>query len=122
MGCGTEPLVSLIETTGHTGAMAPRPCRASNYKQAIAVGGWCQAVLLMASMGLAAPCPVLQVDAFSSVPFGGNPAAVCLLGREHLPLADSVRQDIAAEMNLAETAFVEPLVSTAPWRPGWKGE
>jgi hypothetical protein len=48
-----------------------------------------------------------QVDAFSAAPFGGNPAAVCLLPRAALPLADALRQQIAAEMNLSETAFVE---------------
>lgn len=48
--------------------------------------------------------PVFHVDAFSSKPFGGNPAAVCLLSS---PLADETRQKIAAELNLSETAFVE---------------
>lgn len=43
-----------------------------------------------------------QVDAFSQSSFGGNPAAVCPL-TEWLP--DEVMQNIAAENNLAETAF-----------------
>lgn len=43
-----------------------------------------------------------QVDAFTSKLFGGNPAAVCPL--EHW-LEDIVMQNIAAENNLAETAF-----------------
>jgi PhzF family phenazine biosynthesis protein len=43
------------------------------------------------------------VDAFTSRPFSGNPAAVCLLEKE---LPDSILQSIAAEMNLSETAFV----------------
>src|SRR5690242_16192111 len=43
------------------------------------------------------------VDAFTSRPFSGNPAAVCVL--DAFP-DDSMMQDIAAEMNLAETAFV----------------
>ncbi|MBS1827475.1 MAG: PhzF family phenazine biosynthesis protein [Acidobacteria bacterium] len=46
--------------------------------------------------------PIYQVDAFAAVPFTGNPAAVCPL-EEWLP--DSVMQQIAAENNLAETAF-----------------
>jgi PhzF family phenazine biosynthesis protein len=46
-----------------------------------------------------------QVDAFTDRPFGGNPAAVCLL-REEVPAA--WMQSVAAEMNLAETAFVLP--------------
>ena len=45
------------------------------------------------------------MDAFSPEAFGGNPAAVCLVTR--FPPA-SVMQDLAAEMNLSETAFVEP--------------
>lgn len=43
------------------------------------------------------------VDAFSSSPFAGNPAAVCLLDRER---DDTWMQSVAAEMNLAETAFL----------------
>jgi PhzF family phenazine biosynthesis protein len=51
------------------------------------------------------PVPLLQIDAFSNQPFGGNPAAVCLLERA----ADATwMQRVAAEMNLAETAFVVP--------------
>lgn len=45
---------------------------------------------------------IYQVDSFTSKLFGGNPAAVCPL--EHW-LADNVMQSIAAENNLAETAF-----------------
>ena len=44
-----------------------------------------------------------QVDAFTEKVFGGNPAAVCLLGTKWLP--DNIMQDIAGENNLAETAF-----------------
>lgn len=46
--------------------------------------------------------PIYQVDAFASRRFTGNPAAVCPLDRW---LADDVMQSIAAENNLAETAF-----------------
>jgi len=46
--------------------------------------------------------PIYQVDAFSSRLFAGNPAAICPLS-EWLP--DSTLQAIAAENNLAETAF-----------------
>ena len=46
------------------------------------------------------------VDAFTSRPFSGNPAAVCLVGEPH----DATwMQAVAAEMNLSETAFVRPL-------------
>lgn len=44
-----------------------------------------------------------QVDAFTDVPFKGNPAAICLLDTE---LPDATMQAIAYENNLAETAFV----------------
>jgi PhzF family phenazine biosynthesis protein len=49
--------------------------------------------------------PIYQVDAFTDQPFAGNPAAVCVL---HDPLPDPVMLRIAAEMNLSETAFVQP--------------
>ena len=47
--------------------------------------------------------PIYQVDAFTNERFKGNPAAVCPLDN-WLPAA--VMQNIAAENNLAETAFV----------------
>ena len=47
--------------------------------------------------------PIFQVDAFSSKKFGGNPAAVMPM-ENFLP--DDVLQAIAAENNLAETAFL----------------
>ncbi len=47
--------------------------------------------------------PIYQIDAFTGERFRGNPAAVCIL-QEWLP--DTMLQDIAAENNLAETAFV----------------
>lgn len=46
--------------------------------------------------------PIFQVDAFTSKPFGGNPAAVVPL-TEWLP--EELMQSIAAENNLSETAF-----------------
>lgn len=49
--------------------------------------------------------PLYQVDAFSSAPFHGNPAAVCLLPSD-MELDDETMLRIAAEMNLSETAFV----------------
>jgi PhzF family phenazine biosynthesis protein len=48
------------------------------------------------------PLPYFVVDAFTSRPFGGNPAAVCPL---EAWLPDATLASIAAEMNLAETAF-----------------
>src|SRR5215469_13338689 len=49
--------------------------------------------------------PIYQLDAFSSRTFGGNPAAVCPLPAW---LDESKMQAIAAENNLAETAFFVP--------------
>ncbi len=51
------------------------------------------------------PIPLHQVDAFTDVPFRGNPAAVCLLDA---PRDAAWMQAVAAEMNLAETAFLWP--------------
>lgn len=49
--------------------------------------------------------PIYQIDAFTNRVFGGNPAAVVVL---HEWLDDQTLQAIAAENNLAETAFVIP--------------
>jgi predicted PhzF superfamily epimerase YddE/YHI9 len=49
--------------------------------------------------------PITQVDAFTSVPFAGNPAAVCVLPA---PRDEKWMQNVAREMNLAETAFLDP--------------
>ena len=46
--------------------------------------------------------PIYQLDAFASGPFHGNPAAVCPLDDW---LKDETLQAIAAENNLAETAY-----------------
>src|SRR4051794_33050408 len=51
------------------------------------------------------PSPIFQVDAFASRMFGGNPAAVMPMDR--FP-DDALMQAIAAENNLAETAFLVP--------------
>ena len=51
------------------------------------------------------PTPLFQVDAFASRAFTGNPAAVMPL--KSFP-EDAVMQAIAAENNLAETAFLVP--------------
>jgi PhzF family phenazine biosynthesis protein len=51
------------------------------------------------------PSPIFCVDSFSERPFAGNPAGVCLV---EAPQPDEWMQSVAAEMNLAETAFVQP--------------
>ncbi len=57
--------------------------------------------------------PLYQVDAFTSRLFCGNPAAVVLLDAW---LPDGVLAAIAAENNLAETAFVIPRADISPLR------
>jgi PhzF family phenazine biosynthesis protein len=57
---------------------------------------------------------LLQIDAFTSEPFKGNPAAVCFLDRER---DDRWMRNVAAEMNLAETAFLLP--SGEEWSLRW---
>lgn len=47
--------------------------------------------------------PLYQIDAFTDRPFSGNPAAVCLLSG---PADEAWMQQVAAEMNLSETAFL----------------
>jgi len=48
---------------------------------------------------------IYQVDSFTSKPFSGNPAGVCILDN---PADESWMRNIAAEMNLSETAFLYP--------------
>jgi PhzF family phenazine biosynthesis protein len=52
---------------------------------------------------LAMNIPYYQVDAFTDSVFGGNPAGVCLLDGW---LPDTLLQNIGAENNLSETAFL----------------
>jgi len=51
---------------------------------------------------------VLQVDAFTTVPYAGNPAGVVLRPGD---LTDGQMQRLAREMNLSETAFLLPPTS-----------
>jgi PhzF family phenazine biosynthesis protein len=57
-------------------------------------------------MSLPESLTLLQVDAFTDRPFGGNPAAVCVLPE---PADADWMQAVAAEMNLPETAFLYPI-------------
>ena len=65
--------------------------------------------------------PLYQVDAFARRAFAGNPAAVCPLPAGEWPAA-ALMQQIAAENNLAETAFFRPSQSpgssSSPGQPG----
>ena len=60
------------------------------------------------------PLRIVQVDAFTSKLFAGNPAAVCVL-----PAARDERwmQAVASEMNLSETAFLHR--DGDAWRLRW---
>jgi len=49
--------------------------------------------------------PIFHIDAFTSRPFAGNPAAVMLMDRF---LEDTLLREIAGENNLSETAFLVP--------------
>ncbi|RSS78256.1 PhzF family phenazine biosynthesis protein [Streptomyces sp. WAC06614] len=59
------------------------------------------------------------VDAFTDRPFQGNPAGVLLLDSAFPP--DSWLQQVAAEVNLSETAFAHPLPpgGDADWALRW---
>jgi PhzF family phenazine biosynthesis protein len=48
---------------------------------------------------------IYVVDAFTSEPFRGNPAGVCILEEER---SDSWKQGLARELNHPETAFIRP--------------
>lgn len=58
--------------------------------------------------------PIYQVDAFTKGAFTGNPAAVCV---PDAWLPDGIMQKIAAENNLAETAFIIP--DGNDWKIRW---
>lgn len=59
---------------------------------------------------------IWQVDAFADGPFGGNPAAICILSEYP---SDEWMQDVAAEMNLSETAFVVPAGAPGDFHLRW---
>jgi PhzF family phenazine biosynthesis protein len=48
---------------------------------------------------------IYQVDAFTDQPFSGNPAGVCILPG---PAEEEWMEKVAREMNLSETAFLDP--------------
>lgn len=48
--------------------------------------------------------PFFIVDAFTNVPFGGNPAAVCIVEQD---VDAAWMQNVAAETRLSETAFIQ---------------
>ncbi len=52
------------------------------------------------------PQTIIQVDSFTSIPYAGNPAGVCVLDA---PRDELWMQSVAREMNLSETAFLHPV-------------
>ncbi|MBB6174211.1 PhzF family phenazine biosynthesis protein [Nocardiopsis mwathae] len=56
------------------------------------------------------------IDAFTDRPFAGNPAAVMLLDG---PYDEAWAQQVAAEFNLSETAFIVPDGDTADYALRW---
>jgi predicted PhzF superfamily epimerase YddE/YHI9 len=58
--------------------------------------------------------PIFHVNAFTDRPFAGNPAAVCLLD---VRAEDAWMQQVGAQMNLSETAFLLP--EAGGWRLRW---
>lgn len=59
---------------------------------------------------------IFQVDAFAKTAFSGNPAAVMALTDF---LTDKLMQDIAAENNLSETAYVVPRATSGHYDLRW---
>ncbi|ORX65923.1 phenazine biosynthesis PhzC/PhzF protein [Linderina pennispora] len=56
---------------------------------------------------------IFTIDAFTDKPFGGNPAAVVPVPADQ-PLTETQLSQIAAEMNLSETAFLTPTNASGP--------
>ena len=69
-----------------------------------------------ASRAPARTARILQVDAFTDRPFAGNPAGVVL---DADGIADGEMQAIAAEMNVADTAFLAGSSGSAALRLRW---
>ncbi len=59
---------------------------------------------------------ISHVDAFTDRRFAGNPAAVCVLTE---PADERWMQNVAAEMNLSETAFVRRLGPDSKFSLRW---
>jgi PhzF family phenazine biosynthesis protein len=60
--------------------------------------------------------PITWVDAFSDVPYAGNPAAVCVLDE---PMDEATMQSLAFELGIAETAYVTPTADPTAFGLRW---
>lgn len=69
----------------------------------VMLSGWAANAARLGDSRHIMPLPIVHVDAFTSAPFAGNPAAVCVLTETR---DDTWMQHVAREMNLAETAFL----------------
>jgi PhzF family phenazine biosynthesis protein len=98
LGVTTDELLGVKPALLHPSSRSSHPPNPSARPRA--KGG---DILLRRSRSLPMPLPLYQVDAFADRPFTGNPAAVCLLPE---PAEAAFLQDVAREMNLAETAFL----------------
>jgi PhzF family phenazine biosynthesis protein len=58
------------------------------------------------NLNLDSATPIWQVDAFTSTPFSGNPAGVCVLAEAR---SAEWMQNVALEMALSETAFLQAM-------------
>lgn len=65
-----------------------------------------------------ATLPIYVVDAFTSVPFAGNPAGVVLLEAGESP-PESWMKQVAVEMNHSETAFLTPTSDPSVYGLRW---
>lgn len=63
--------------------------------------------------------PILQIDAFTTEAFKGNPAAVCLLAQAQ---SAEWMQNVATEMNLPMTAFVVPRSNGIDANSHWEAD
>jgi len=61
------------------------------------------------------PVPIAVIDAFTTRPFAGNPAGVCILDGER---PAEWMQSVARELNLSETAFLRRR-NTGDWDLRW---
>ncbi|XP_058747368.1 uncharacterized protein LOC131620336 [Vicia villosa] len=66
------------------------------------------------------PMKYYVVDAFTELPFKGNPAAVCLLDEEEEVKGDDWLQSLAAEFNIPVTCYLIPIHGTSKSNPHFR--
>lgn len=98
-GFDTLPIVSQVQTV-NIANLAKTILDAINYNKRCQARGYEALSMRRNNM------KIWTVDAFTDKPFSGNPAAVMIV--QDFPI-DEMCQNIDAEMNLSETAFLKPL-------------